>query len=116
MKEIKRRLGMATNKLKATKNLWKRGNERTKLKLLRALIFPIATYGSETWSLSKEAEKKITAFEMKSYRRILKIQWIEKRTNKSILEQLGNIPENWLLNTTARQKLTFLDTLRGTSA
>ena len=58
MKEIKRRLGMATNKLISMKNLWKGGNERTKLRFRRALIFPIATYGSETWSLNKEAEKR----------------------------------------------------------
>ena len=88
------------------KNLWKGKSVRTKLKFLRALIFPIATYGSETWSLNKEAEKKITAFEMKNYRRILNIQWTDKRTNTSILEQL-DIPENWLLNNIARQKLTY---------
>ena len=62
MKEIKRRLGMATNKLKTMKNLWKGKSVRTKLKFLRALIFPIATYGSETWSLNKEAEKKDNSF------------------------------------------------------
>ena len=61
IKEIRRRLGMATKKLKDMKKVWKGNNENTKLKFLKSLIFPIATYGSETWSISKEAEKKINA-------------------------------------------------------
>ena len=65
IKEIRRRLGMATKKLKDMKKVWKGNNEKTKLKFLKSLIFPIATYGSETWSISKEAEKKINAFELR---------------------------------------------------
>ena len=107
VKEIKRRLGIATQKLKAMKNLWNGGNEKTKLKFVKALIFPIATYGSETWSLNSTAEQKINAFEMRSYRKLLKVQWTEKRTNASIRDQLGNIPENWLLDTILRRKLKY---------
>ena len=107
IKEIKRRLGIATQKLKSMKNLWNGGNEKTKLKFVKTLIFPIATYGSETWSLSNAAEQKINAFEMRSYRKLLKVQWTEKRTNDSIRKQLGNIPENWLLDTILRRKLAY---------
>ena len=89
------------------KNLWNGGNEKTKLKFVKTLIFPIATYGSETWSLSNAAEQKINAFEMRSYRKLLKVQWTEKRTNDSIRKQLGNIPENWLLDTILRRKLAY---------
>ena len=49
IKEIRRRLGMATSKLKSLKKVWKGNDDETKLKFLRALIFPIATFGSETW-------------------------------------------------------------------
>ena len=70
LKEIKRRLGMSMKKLKKMNKLWKCANEATKLKFLKAIIFPIATNGSETWCLSKQAEQKINAFQMKSYRRI----------------------------------------------
>ena len=107
IKEIRRRLGMATSKLKSLEKVWKGNDDETKLKFLRALIFPIATYGSETWSISKEAEKKINAFEFKSYRRILRIPWTAKRTNASILEHFGNIPEQWLQNRIMQQKLKF---------
>ena len=91
LKEIKRRLGMSMKKLKKMNKLWKGANEATKLKFLKAIIFPIATYGSETWCISKQAEQKINAFQMKSFRRILRVPWTEKRTNVSILQQLGNI-------------------------
>ena len=107
LKEIKRRLGMASKKLKNMKKLWKGNSEKTKLKFIRSLIFPIATYGSETWSIGKAAEKKINSFELRCYRRVLRIPWTDKRTNKSVLEQIGNVPENWLQNTIMRQKLKF---------
>ena len=98
---------MATKKLKDMKKVWKGNNEKTKLKFLKSLIFPIATYGSETWSISKEAEKKINAFELRCYRRILRIPWTDKRTNVSVLHQIGNNQEDWLLNNIVRQRLKF---------
>ena len=107
IKEIRRRLGMASRKLGSLKKVWKGNDDKTKLKFLRSLIFPIATYGSETWSVSKEAEKKINAFEFKCYRKILRILWTAKRTNASILNHFGNIPEHWLQNTIVRQKMKF---------
>ena len=87
--------------------LWKGNNDQTKLKFLRSLIFPIATYGSETWSLSKEAEKKINAFELRCYRKILRISYVDRRTNASVLNELGNIPENWLQNTILSRKMKY---------
>ena len=44
---------------------------------------------------------------MKSFRRILRVPWTEKRTNVSILQQLGNVEENWLLNTVVQRKLAY---------
>ena len=43
----------------------------------------------EAWTISKTDEKKITSFEMKCYRKILRISWTERKTNASVLEQLG---------------------------
>ena len=48
-KEIRIRLGMSTKKLNSMEKLWKGSNNETKLKFIRSLIFPTATYGSETW-------------------------------------------------------------------
>ena len=107
IKEIKRRLGIATQKLKAMQKLWKGNDVETKLKFVRSLIFPIATYGSESWSINKEAEKKINVFEMRCYKRMLRIPWTAKRTHVSIREQLGNIPENWLQDKIINGKLKY---------
>ena len=106
-KEIKRRLGMATKKLKTMTKLWKGADEATKLKFLKSLIFPIAKYGAETWSISKQAEQRINAFEMKSYRKILRVPWTDKRTNASIREQLKVKEETWLLNSIIKHNMTY---------
>ena len=73
MKEIKRRQNIALQKIKKLSKLWKITGIKTKLRFLRACIFPIATYGCETWTIDKAAEKSICAFEYKCYRRILRI-------------------------------------------
>ena len=107
MKEIRRRLGMAMKKLKNMKKLWKGADETTKLKFLKSLIFPIAKYGAETWSISKLAEQKINAFENKCYRRILRVPWTDKRTNVSIKEQLQIKEDTWLLNAIKKHKMKY---------
>ena len=56
--------------------------------------------------MNNSIEKYINAFELKCYRRILKISWTEKRTNKSVLEEL-KISENWLLNNIKSRKLKY---------
>ena len=65
---------------------WKKSgkNNISKLKIVRACIFPTAIYGCEGWTLTTADEKKINAFETKCYRRILKIPWIAKRKKKHI--------------------------------
>jgi hypothetical protein len=56
----------------------------TKSRLVRALVFTVATYGCETWTTRKEKTKKINAFENWCWRRMLRIPWTAKRTNISI--------------------------------
>ena len=79
---------------------------KLKLKVLRTCIFPIATYRCETWVLRKLDIKRINAFEMKCYRKILCITWIAHRTNCSILNEL-HLPTNCLYNIVRRQKLKY---------
>ena len=106
IKEIRRRMAMALKKLKMMQNVWQGTNKETKLKLLRSCIFPIASYGCEAWTITTSIEKIITAFEMKCYRRILKISWTQKRTNESILEEM-KVQPNWLLQTIKTRKLRY---------
>ena len=76
--EIKRRTSMAAGQLKKMEKIWKGQDKQTKLKIVRACIFPTAIYGCEGWTLTTADEKKINAFETKCYRRMLRIPWIEK--------------------------------------
>jgi len=92
--------------LKQLTNLWSGTDRTTEIRFLRACIFYVATYGCETWTLNKTAEKFITAFELKCYRRVLRIYWTERRTNQSILQEL-RIENNWLLNQIITRKIKY---------
>ena len=88
------------------KPLWAGQNTGTKIRILRACIFPTATYGCETWTMNKTIAKRINAFEMKCYRRLLRVPWTEHRTNQSIRSEI-NVKENWLENFIRYQKLKY---------
>ena len=88
---------MAVQAINNMQYLWKSASKELKLKVVRTCIFPIATYGCETWVQRKLDIKRMNAFEMKCYRKILRIPWIAHRTNCSILNELHQ-PTNWLYN------------------
>ena len=60
----------------------------TKVRLVRALVWSVVTYGSEGWIIHKAEEKQIEAFEMWCYRRVLRVSWIDHRTNEWVLSRL----------------------------
>ena len=99
--DIKQRLAMAVQALNNMQYLWKSASRQLKLKVLQKCIFPIATYGYETWVL-----RKLDAFEMKCYQKILRIPCMAHRTNCSILNEV-HLPTNWLYNIVRRQKLKY---------
>ena len=106
-KDIIARIGMAKQWLIQLNNIWKDRAITTtlKLKILKTLIWPVMLYGCEGWTIRNKNEKIINAAEMWCYRRLLRISWIEKRSNKSILEQLNTNTE--LLNTIKSRKLKY---------
>ena len=57
----------------------------TKVKIAETMIFPIVTYGSESWTVRKKDRKKIDTW---TWRRILRMPWTDRRTNVSILEEV----------------------------
>src|SRR6267154_1695979 len=61
---------------------------KTKMKLLNCFLFSILNYGCESWTWNKAMRKKVNAFEMWCYRRILKISWKDRVRNKEILRRL----------------------------
>ena len=82
-KEIRSRLAMGLQALIGMKKLWRGQDKVTKLRILRACVFPVATYACETWVLRKAEEQRISTFENKCYRRILRVPWTQHRTNDS---------------------------------
>ena len=86
--EIRRRLAMATTRLTKMISIWKGQCKKTKLRVLETVVFPTALYGCEAWTINNTDAKRITSFEMKCYRKILRISWMEKVTNKEVLSRL----------------------------
>ena len=74
-KEIQIRMAIALQKTRQMRKLWHGTDKNTKIRFLRALIFPIATYGSESWTINKTSERKKNAFELKCYKTILRVPW-----------------------------------------
>ena len=79
---------MATTQLTKMISIWKGQCKKTKLRVLETVVFPTALYGCEAWTINNTDAKRITSFEMKCYRKILRISWIEKVTNKEVLSRL----------------------------
>ena len=58
----------------------------TKVCLVKAMVFPVVMYGCESWTVKKAERRKIGAFELWCWRRLLRVHWTERRSNQSILE------------------------------
>ena len=60
----------------------------TKVCLVKAMVFPVAIYGCESWAIKKAACQKIDAFELWCWRRLLRVPWTARRSNQSILKEI----------------------------
>ena len=61
----------------------------TKVHLVKAMVFPVVMYGCESWTVSKAECRKIDAFELWFWRRLLRVPWTARRSNQSILMEIG---------------------------
>ena len=61
----------------------------TKVHLVKAMVFPVVTYGCESWIVKKAGRRRIDAFELWCWRRLLRVPWTARRSNQSILEFYG---------------------------
>ena len=59
----------------------------TKVRLVKAMVFPVVMYGCESWTVKKAECRRIDAFELWCWRRLLRIPWISRRSNQSILNE-----------------------------
>ena len=61
----------------------------TKVRLVKAMVFPVVTYGYESWTVKKAECRRIDAFELWCWRRLLGVPWTARRSNQSILKEIG---------------------------
>ena len=61
----------------------------TKVHLVKAMVFPGVMYGCESWTIKKAASRRIDAFELQCWRRLLRVPWTARRSNQSILKEIG---------------------------
>ena len=61
----------------------------TKVHLVKAIVFPVVMYGSESWTVKKAKRRRIYAFELWCWRRLLGVPWTAKRSNQSILKEIS---------------------------
>ena len=88
--EIKRRLDLARVAMVKPKYLMEssRLTKESKIKMVRTLVFPIAMYGCESWTIRKQDRCHIDVFGLQCWRRVLKIPWTKKERNKSVVQKI----------------------------
>ena len=94
-KEIASRIGMAKKVFQDRRKLFT-GKIELKKRIIKCLVWSVATYAAETWTLREVSRKKIEAFEMWIWRRLEKISWRDKITNEDVLKRVDE--ERSLLN------------------
>ena len=60
-----------------------------KVRLVKAVVFPIVMYGCESWTIKKAEHQRIDAFELRCWRRLLRVPWTARRSNQSILKEIS---------------------------
>ena len=61
----------------------------TKVRLIKAMVFPVVVYGCESWTVKKAERRKIDTFELWCLRRLLRVPWTARRSNQSILKEIS---------------------------
>ena len=61
----------------------------TKVRLIKATVFPVVTDRCESWTINKAEHQRIDAFELWCWRRLLRVPWTERRSNQSILKEIN---------------------------
>ena len=61
----------------------------TKVRLVKAMVFPVVMYGCESWTRKKAEPQRIDAFELWCWRRLLRVPWTARRSNQSLLKEIS---------------------------
>ena len=81
----------------------------TKVRLVKAIVFPVVMYGCESWTIKKAECRRIDAFELWCWRKLLRVPWTARRSNQSILKKIS--PECSLEGLILKLKLQYFDHL-----
>ena len=77
----------------------------TKVHIVKAMVFPVVTYGCESWTIKKAERRRSDAFELWFWRRLLRVPWTARRSNQSILKEIS--PECSLEGLMLKLKLQY---------
>ena len=105
--EMKRRLLLQRKVMTNLDSILKSSNITlpTKVHLVKAMAFPVVMYECESWTIKKAEHRRIDAFELWCWRRVLRVPWIERRSNQSILREIS--PEYSLEGLMLKLKLQY---------
>ena len=81
----------------------------TKVHLVKAMVFPVVMYGCENWTMKKAKHQRIDAFELRCWRRLLRVPWTARRSIQSILKEIS--PEYSLEGLMLKLNLQYFDHL-----
>ena len=79
--------------------------------LVKVMVFPVVMYGCESWTIKKAESQRINAFELRCWRRLLRVPWTARRSNQSILKEIS--PGCSLEGLTLKLKLQYFGHLMG---
>ena len=105
--EIKRRLLLGRKVVTNLDSIFKSRDITlpTKVRLVKAMVFPVVMYGCESWTIKKAEHRRIDGFELWCWRRLLRVPWTVRRFNQSILKEIS--PEYSLEGLMLKLKLPF---------
>ena len=91
LKEIKRRLLLGRKVMTNLDSIFRSRDMTlpTKVRLVKAMVFPVVMYGCESWTVKKAERRRIDAFEVLCWRRLLRVPWTARRSSQSILKEIG---------------------------
>src|SRR5574337_794691 len=94
--EIKRHLLLGREVMTNLDSILKSRDNTLSIKvcLVKAMVFPVVMYGCESWTVKKAECGRIDAFELWCWKRLLRVPWTARRSNQSILKEIGDIWQN----------------------
>ena len=89
--EIKRHLLLGRKVMASLDSIFKSRDITlpTKVRLVKAMVFPVVMYGCESWTIKKTEHRRIDAFELWCWRRLLRVPWTARRSNQSIIKEIS---------------------------